>query len=103
MFVDLGAEKLLAAERDGQKIAVEIKSFVGKSEINDLENAVGQFVLYNDVLEETEPQRKLFLAIRQSVFAGVFEDEIGKILLRKKRINLLVFDELTKEVLQWIS
>ncbi|WP_129633037.1 element excision factor XisH family protein [Candidatus Oscillochloris fontis] len=28
MYVDLGAEELVAAEQQGQKIAVEIKSFV---------------------------------------------------------------------------
>jgi hypothetical protein len=37
MFIDLAAERLLAAERAGQKIAVEIKSFIGRSPINDLE------------------------------------------------------------------
>jgi hypothetical protein len=35
MYVDLGAEKLVAAEKDGQKIAVEIKSFVGASIISE--------------------------------------------------------------------
>jgi hypothetical protein len=29
IFIDLGAEKVIAAERHGQKIAVEIKSFLG--------------------------------------------------------------------------
>ena len=44
VFVDLGAEKLLAAEKEGRKIAVEIKSFVGRSEIADLQDALGQFI-----------------------------------------------------------
>jgi hypothetical protein len=44
MYVDLAAEQLVAAERRGQKIAVEIKSFIGPSEIEDLRNALGQFV-----------------------------------------------------------
>lgn len=48
LFIDLGAEKLLAAEKGSDKIAVEIKSFVGSSEIRDLENALGQFVLYQN-------------------------------------------------------
>jgi XisH protein len=39
--IDLGAEKLIAAERGSEKIAVEIKSFSGASFINDLENAWG--------------------------------------------------------------
>ena len=37
VFVDLGAERIIGAERDGEKIAVEIKSFVGRSAIHDLE------------------------------------------------------------------
>lgn len=103
LFIDLGAEKLIAAEKDNQKIAVEVKSFVSKSEVHDLENALGQFILYEDVLSEKEPDRKLFLAIRKKVFASLFEVEIGKILLSKKRVALIVFDENNEEILQWIS
>jgi len=33
--VDLGAEKLLAAERENEKIAIEIKSFLNPSAITD--------------------------------------------------------------------
>lgn len=50
MYVDLGAEELVAAERSGRKIAVEIKSFLGPSEIEDLRNALGQFILYRTIL-----------------------------------------------------
>ena len=45
MFIDLGAEQLLAAERHGQKSAVEVKSFVGRSDVDDLEKALGQYIL----------------------------------------------------------
>lgn len=34
--IDLGAERLVAAEKDGAKIAVEIKSFLSRSRIDDL-------------------------------------------------------------------
>ncbi|MEA5497145.1 element excision factor XisH family protein [Limnoraphis robusta Tam1] len=50
MYVDLGAKQLLAAELEDRKIAVEIKSFMGYSDIEDLRNAVGQFVMYRAVL-----------------------------------------------------
>ena len=53
LFVDLGAERLLAADKEGRKIAVEVKSFSGASEIDDLEKALGQFILYHDVLGGT--------------------------------------------------
>ena len=103
LFIDLGAERIIAAVKGTKKIAVEIKSFVGRSEVDDLENAVGQFVLYQDLLEEKEPERELFLAIRRKAFDGIFSHSIGSILLRKKRIKLLVFDERNEEVVQWIS
>ncbi|MDZ8262467.1 MAG: element excision factor XisH family protein [Nostoc sp. ChiQUE01b] len=41
--MDLAAEKLLIAEKGTQKIAVEIKTFSGESEIADLEQAIGQY------------------------------------------------------------
>ena len=40
LYVDLGAEQLLTAEKGLHKIAVEVKSFVGQSEVDDLEKAL---------------------------------------------------------------
>src|SRR5215218_9808497 len=68
LFIDLAAERLLAAERDEQRIAVEIKSFLGRSPINDLQNALGQYALYLSVLEVIDPQRKLYLAIGKTSY-----------------------------------
>ena len=103
LFIDLGAEKLLAAERDTQKIAIEIKSFVSPSEIRDLETALGQYVLYQNVLMRTEPDRILYLAIRESSFIKLFEQEIGQILLENKVIKLLTFNPETEELTRWID
>ncbi len=103
LFVDLGAEKLIGAEKDNQKIAVEIKSFIGQSQVNDLENALGQYILYYEVLLEKQNKRVLYLAIKQSAYQEIFEEPIGKILLKRKIINLVVFDEKKEVILQWIS
>jgi hypothetical protein len=65
-YVDLAAERLLAAEKQTRKIAIEIKTFGGASSINDLHNAVGQFVVYRNVLAELEPERELYLAISEA-------------------------------------
>ena len=43
IFIDLGAEKLLLADKDSTKIAVEIKSFVGLSPLTDFYKAFGQY------------------------------------------------------------
>jgi hypothetical protein len=103
MFVDLGAKKLIAAEKGERKIAVEIKSFISKSAIDDLENALGQYVLYEKVLAKNEPDRKVFLAVRESVYISIFEAEIGKLLLEDKEFSLIIFNEKSEEISKWIN
>ena len=102
MYVDLGAEQLLAAEKAERKIAVEIKSFVGPSAINDLEQAIGQYVLYHDVLAETEPDRMLYLAIPEEIFIDLFEEPVGKLLLKNQRVELIVFDPHAEVIVRWL-
>lgn len=55
LSVDLGASQLIGASKAESKIAVEIKSFLGKSDVDDLEKALGQYILYFDILEDFEP------------------------------------------------
>ncbi|MEB3179791.1 MAG: XisH family protein [Nostocaceae cyanobacterium] len=102
LYIDLGAEQLIAAEKLERKIAVEVKSFVGKSEVNDLENALGQYILYNDVMVEEQPERALYLAVRETVFNEIFEEPIGKIILKNNRLMLIVFEPQKEVILRWI-
>ena len=46
LYADLGAEQPMAAERYGQKLVVEVKSFIGASKIQDLKEALGQYDIY---------------------------------------------------------
>ncbi len=102
VFIDLGAEQLFAAERHGQKIAVEVKSFVGRSDVDDLEKALGQYILYHDILAKTEPERVLYLAVHEEVLLGIFDEAIGRLLLENQRVKLLVFDRREEVILRWI-
>ena len=102
LYVDLGAEKLLAAEKGGRRIAVEVKSFVGKSEIEDLEKALGQFTLYRSIMELDFPDRELYLAVREVIFTEIFEEPIGKVLLDKGLVQLIVFDDAKEEIRRWM-
>lgn len=45
LAADLGAERLINAEKGLQRIVVEVKSFIGQSDVKDLEQALGQYVL----------------------------------------------------------
>jgi hypothetical protein len=102
LYVDLGAEKIIGAEKNGRKIAVEVKSFIGPSDVHDLEEAVGQYVLYSSVMELTEPERVLYLAIRRETWKEVFSDSLGKLVTEKQHLHLLVFDDEQEEIVQWI-
>jgi hypothetical protein len=99
----LGAEKLLAADKGTEKIVVEIKSFVSPSEIRDLEVALGQYILYQNVLMRIEPERTRYLAVRESSYIKLFEQEIGQILLENQVIKLLTFNPETEEITRWID
>ncbi len=101
VFIDLGAERLLAAEKDAQKIAVEVKSFVAASALAALEEAVGQYVVYQDVLEETEKERRLYLAVPDYAQEGILAEPIGELLIRKHHIHLIVYNPDTEEVVAW--
>jgi hypothetical protein len=101
-FIDLAGEKLLTAEKDANKIAVEIKSFVSASEIRDLEVALGQYILYQNVLSRIEPDRILYLAIRDASFIKLFEQEVGQILLENKVLKLLTFNPDQEIITRWI-
>ena len=74
MSIDLAAEKLIAAEREGEKIAVEIKSFLEKSSaISEFDTALGQFINYRAALRRREPERILYLAVPVTTYNTFFQ------------------------------
>ncbi|HMV51996.1 MAG TPA: element excision factor XisH family protein [Blastocatellia bacterium] len=103
MYVDLGAERLLAAEKGTQKIAIEVKTFGGASEVYDLEHALGQYFVYKAVMERSHPDRILYLAVTQEVFVEVFEDDLGRLLRERYQSPLIVFDPAKEDITQWIN
>ena len=102
LYIDLAAERFFAAQKEDQFIAVEVKSFVGASEVSDLQNALGQFIMYHDLLAIKEPYRELLVAVPEHAFIGIFSEPLGQILLNNKRLRLIVIDVLAEEVIRWI-
>lgn len=102
VFIDLGAERFVAAEKAGRKIAVEVRSFVAASEVRELEVTLGQFVLYGDALARREPDRVLYVAVRAQVYRDIFLEPMGAMLLENGRLRLIVFDPENREVVKWI-
>jgi len=101
VYVDLGAERLIGAEKESEKIAVEIKSLVGLSPISELEKAVGQYAIYRSWLARTDPQRQLFLALDSESHDDIFQDIAGQVLLDDYAIKLIVIHLKQGEVIKW--
>ena len=103
VFVDLGAEAPLGAEKAGRKIAVEIKSFLGKSAITELERALGQFAFYRFLLRRDHPNRLLYLGISDDVHAALFDTADGRDLMTDAQVRLVVVNIVKEEVVEWIE
>jgi len=102
VYVDVGAEDTISADRAGHKIGVEIKSFVGASDVHELEVALGQYNLYRDILSEVEPDRLLYLAIPLRTHDGIFAAPLGQLIVRRQQLRLIVFDEIDARIVQWV-
>ncbi len=103
MYVDLGAEKLLAAQKGQQQIAVEIKNFLGPSLITDFHVALGQFLNYRTALTQQEPQRRLYLAVPLEPYQTFFALPFVRTVVAQYQLALLVYDAATQEVVEWID
>ncbi|MEZ4663459.1 MAG: element excision factor XisH family protein [Caldilineaceae bacterium] len=103
VYIDLAAEKMIAAEKGGRKIAVEIKSFAGASLTADFHVAVGQFVNYRIALRSHEPERTLYLAIPIEVYKTYFARQFATMVVEDQNIKLLIYDPEQEVILQWID
>ncbi|OCQ99253.1 fatty-acid oxidation protein subunit alpha [Oscillatoriales cyanobacterium USR001] len=101
--VDLAAERLIAAERDREKIAVEVKSFLSPSTISEFHTALGQFLNYRVVLQVQQPERKLYLAVTEEIYRSFFRRDLAQLSMQTYQIKLIVFKPITEVILQWIN
>ncbi len=101
LYVDLGAERLLAAERGNECTAVEVKSFVGQSDIAESYGALGQYLSYRQVLAHEDPARTRFLAVPEDMWTGFFTLPFAREMLDQHRVCLIVCDMEREEIRQW--
>jgi hypothetical protein len=103
VFSDLGAERPIAAERGDQKIAVEIKSFLGVSPVRELEQALGQFVLYDTLIRSTQPERQLYPAVPDDLYKSLLDNQLGQSLRDTKGLAIVTFDPDCEEIVRWVK
>ncbi len=100
--IDLGIEKVIAAEKDGSRIAVEIKSFSGSSVITDFHGALGQFRNYRLALQDKDSERILFLAVPFYIYDDFFQLPFGQAAIHDNQLKLVVYDPHQEVIVRWL-
>ncbi|MBF0204147.1 MAG: XisH family protein [Desulfamplus sp.] len=103
LFVDLGAERLIAAEKANEKIAVEIKSFIGTSFMTDFHEALGQFLNYRVALKDRDPGRHIYLAIPLDIYDAFFSRRFVQLVHQEYNLAEIIFDPKQEVICSWIK
>jgi hypothetical protein len=100
--IDLAADRLLAAELENRKIAIEVKSFISSSNISEFHTALGQFLNYRNALERIEPERQLYLAVREAVYESFFQRRFIASAVEKYQLRLITYDVQQEVITRWL-
>jgi hypothetical protein len=100
--VDLGAEKIIAAERGIDKIAVEIKTFAKDSFIYEFYEVSGQYQFYEEFLTDQDNDRVLYLAISEVIYRSRFlPDESVMRMCNKIGIKFIIVNISSQIIKEW--
>ncbi len=100
--IDLGAEKLIGAEKEDRKIAVEVKSFLAPSFSYEFHGVIGQYFNYIINLERFDKERVLYLAIPLDIWNTKFQKEAIQYSINQMKANIIVYDVETEKIEKWI-
>jgi hypothetical protein len=103
LFADMAAERPIAATKDNEKIVVEVKSFLSRSSVADFEQALGQYRIYKILLEKTEPETKLYLAISEATYSDFFVFEATQFIIRTEKVSLFTVNLENEVIERWIN
>jgi hypothetical protein len=69
--------------------------------VDDMEKALGQYLIYRSIMSRRQPERELFLAIPKSI-AKLFDEPLGQLLLEDYDLRVLVFHPKQREIIRWL-
>jgi hypothetical protein len=100
--IDLGAERFIVAEREHRFIAVEVKTFLARSRVHEFHAVLGQYLDYRLMLEITESNRELFLAVPEIIWQTLLQRSFFQRSIAHHKIRLIVYNEFSEVIVQWI-
>jgi hypothetical protein len=101
MYIDLGAEQVFVAEKEEQRIAVEVKSFVRGPFISEFHTAVGQVMNYRSALKRIDPNRVLYLAVPRIIYKTYFTRPFVQAVIEDYHIKYIVYHVEKEEIVKW--
>jgi hypothetical protein len=103
LFADLAVEKTIASEQKELRIIVEIKSFLSPSPMRNFEIALGQYILYRNLINFTETKYQIYLAIKDSIYENFFKRNSIQDITKINQLLLIVVDMEKEKILEWIN
>ena len=82
-------------------MSIEIKSFLGASEVTEFHLALGQILNYRLALKQEQPERILYLAIPQDTYEDFFSRQFIQDSVAEYQIKLLIFDSIKQGIILW--
>jgi hypothetical protein len=92
---------MITAQKEEQKIAVEIKSFVGSSFISEFHTAVGQVMNYRSALKRIEPEYILYLAVPMDIYQSYFTRPFVQAVIEDYDLKCIVYHVEKEEIIKW--
>lgn len=99
--LDFGAEKVIAAESDRLKIAIEVKSYFQDSFAHAFHGILGQYLNYRLALSYVDPDHKMFLAVPEDIFNEEFSRRGISNSIRHFQVSLMIYHPVEKIILRW--
>ncbi|MGK7954804.1 MAG: XisH family protein [Crocosphaera sp.] len=104
LYPDLAVEKFISENQKQLKLIIEIKSFISLSLIKDFEMALGQYILYRNLIELAQDEyQEIYLAIKDEIYETFFQRKSIKAVVKLNQIALLVVNTQKEEIVQWIT
>ena len=104
LYPDLAVEKLISENQKQRKIIVEIKSFISPSLIKDFQNALGQYILYRDLIQLSQDEyQEIYLAIKDEIYETFFQRKSIKAVVKLNQLALVIINTEKEEIVQWIN
>jgi hypothetical protein len=100
-FIDLGIERIIGAEKHGESIAVEIKSFDENTPFYSFYEILGQFLVYELALEEQIRAFELYIAISDLGFKKLDDAPIFQRAIKKYGLKFIIFEPISQTIIEW--